>query len=193
MLQRSPVPFFGESSEKDAIAMAEKQTLIAIHDDKTKQPASLVTRCNLVMKIMKGKEVKTGKPWKIQSINKSNYECNNVEVAFSPSTALFKLKLAKGARQMTLYYRNGKEPQETIQGDFALAMILKEQNYYSNQDMMEYHAMDHTKTQEYMKSNGDQPKMKANNIHEAKSASKESELTEHAVESLVLLGLVDYR
>ena len=59
--------------------------------------------------------------------------------------------------------------------------------------MMDYYTTDHTKTQEHMKIKGDQPKMKANNIHEAKSASKESELTEHAVESLVLLGLVDYR
>jgi len=46
-----------------------------------------------------------------------------VEVAFSPSTALFEVKLAK-ARQMAIYYRNGKEQQQTIQKDFPFAMII---------------------------------------------------------------------
>ena len=106
------------------------------------------------MKIMKGKEEITGKPWKIQSINKSNYECNNLEIALSPKTALFYVKLAK-ARQTALHYRNKKEQQQTIQEDFAFAMILKEQNY-SNQDMMVYYTTDHTKTQEhYMKIKGE--------------------------------------
>jgi hypothetical protein len=33
------------------------------------------------MKILKGKEEITGKPWKLQPINNSNYECNNEEIA----------------------------------------------------------------------------------------------------------------
>ena len=74
--------------------MAEKQTLLAGRDNKTKQPALLATRCN-IMKIMKGRGEITGKPWKLQSINNSNYECNNVKIALSPKMALFEVKLAK--------------------------------------------------------------------------------------------------
>ena len=66
--------------------MAEKQTLIAVCDNNMKQPALSVTRCN-IMKIMKGKEEITGKPWKSHSINNSNYECNNMEIALLPRTA----------------------------------------------------------------------------------------------------------
>jgi hypothetical protein len=57
-------------------------------------------------------------------------------MALSPRTALFEVQLAK-ASQTALDYRNGKEQQQTIQEDFAFAMILKEQNYSSNQDMLE--------------------------------------------------------
>mgnify|MGYP006207966529 CR=1 FL=1 len=82
--------------------MAEKQTLLAGRDNKTKQPALLATRCN-IMKIMKGKEEITGKPWKSHSINNSNYECNNLEIALSPKTTLFDVKISK-ARQTALHY-----------------------------------------------------------------------------------------
>jgi len=99
-----------------------------------------------------------------------------VKIALSPRTTLFEVKLAK-ARQTALYYRNGKEQQQTIEEEFEFAMILKEQNYfnqnYFNQDMMEYYTTDHNKTQEYLKIKGDQPEMKANIIIGAKSASKE--------------------
>lgn len=110
--------------------------------------------------------------WKLHSINSSNYECNNVKIALSPRTTLFEVfKLAK-ARQTALYYRNGKEQQQTIEEEFEFAMILKEQNYF-NQDMMEYYTTDHNKTQEYLKIKGDQPEMKTNIIIGAKSAGKE--------------------
>ena len=126
------------------------------------------------MKNMKGKEEITGQPWKLQSItNSSTYECNNVEILPSPWTVLFEVKLAK-ARQMALYYRNGKKQHQTIQEDFPFAMILKEQNY-CKQDMMEYYKTDHTKkTQEYLKINIDQPEMKANIVNGAKSAKRRS-------------------
>lgn len=95
-----------------------------------------------------------------------------MKIALSPRTTLFEVfKLAK-ARQTALYYRNGKEQQQTIEEEFEFAMILKEQNYF-NQDMMEYYTTDHNKTQEYLKIKGDQPEMKTNIIIGAKSAGKE--------------------
>ena len=62
-------------------------------------------------------------------------------------------------------------------------MILKEQNYSSNQDMLEKQfTTDHTKTQEYMKIKGDQPEKKATNINGVKSANKESDPIVHPME-----------